>query len=147
MSESVVVDASVAIKWLLREEHTDQALALRQDVLRSGGVLAAPPLLSSEITNALFQAERRAVVGRAQLDRALDDYLGTPVQILEPIGLLADAIAVARRHNLKATYDAQYLVVAQTLQADFWTADLKLVRSLPRSMKWVRWIGNYVSQG
>ena len=146
MTGTTVVDASVAIKWLLLEEHTDLALALREDAFRVGGHLAAPPLISGEIANALYQRERRGLVGRAETTRAFEEYLETPIQFLTPVDLIADSLTAARRYALKATYDAQYLVVAQALDADFWTADLKLVRSLPRSMKWVRWIGDYVSQ-
>ena len=45
VSGYVVVDASVAIKWLVREEHTDRALAILNAWHDEGLTPAAPYLL------------------------------------------------------------------------------------------------------
>ena len=42
-----VVDASVAVKWLLPEEHTEQA----ESLLVEGNTFAAPDLLFAEVGN------------------------------------------------------------------------------------------------
>ena len=43
MSGFVVVDASLAFKWLVREEHTDKALAILRRVARRGGYAGRSP--------------------------------------------------------------------------------------------------------
>ena len=49
----LVIDASVAVKWVIEEEDTTQALALR------GRALAAPDLLIAECANILWKKVRR----------------------------------------------------------------------------------------
>ena len=53
MNHAVVVDASVAVKWVLDEEFTEQARNLLRDSVRQP--IVAPPHLTSEVTNALYQ--------------------------------------------------------------------------------------------
>ena len=53
MSGFVVVDASLAFKWLVREEHTDKALAILRVWHNEDVTPAAPHLLPFEVSNAL----------------------------------------------------------------------------------------------
>ena len=53
MSGYVVVDASVAIKWLVREEHTDKALEILSAWHDQDVTPAAPYLLPFEVANEL----------------------------------------------------------------------------------------------
>jgi predicted nucleic acid-binding protein len=56
MNQTVVVDASVAVKWVLDEEFTQQARHLLRDSVRLP--ILAPAHLTSEVTNALYQRVR-----------------------------------------------------------------------------------------
>ena len=49
----IVVDASVAVRWFNPEEHSERALALRDDHIARRVVLAAPSLLVWEVGDAL----------------------------------------------------------------------------------------------
>lgn len=53
MSGFVVVDASLAFKWLVREEHTDKAMAILRAWQSEDVIPAAPHLLPFEVSNAL----------------------------------------------------------------------------------------------
>ena len=55
MSEFVVVDASLALKWLVEEENSDKATALTRLWSEQGTQLAPPPLLPFEVANALHR--------------------------------------------------------------------------------------------
>ena len=57
----LVVDASVAVKWLVAEEESDAA----RELLESGEELHAPGLMASEIANALC---RKARLGKSRTD-------------------------------------------------------------------------------
>ena len=59
MSGFVVVDASLAFKWLVREEHTDKALAILRVWQNEDVILAAPHLLPFEVSNALHKRVTR----------------------------------------------------------------------------------------
>ncbi len=53
--------------------------------------------------------------------------LGVQVR-LPDIGLLQSSLRWAERLGQMVTYDAQYLALAEHLEASFWTADRKLSR-------------------
>lgn len=56
----IVVDASVAVKWLVAEEGSDVANRLLTD----GGDLYAPRLMASEVANALWRKARLGEIER-----------------------------------------------------------------------------------
>ena len=70
-------------------------------------------------------------------------FLLLPIRLEAPPDLYPRALAFARTHGLRATYDGVYVALAQILGAEVWTADERLVRDLGTSAPWVRWIGDY----
>jgi len=60
MNGSVVIDASLAVKWLVNEVHTERALSLARTWARAGIQPVAPYLMPVEVANALY---RRALRG------------------------------------------------------------------------------------
>lgn len=138
---TVVVDASVALKWVLQEEDTEDALRLWdrwQDVSER---VCAPPVFRGEVTNALHQATRRGLID--PIDAA--DALGLLIPIVaieEPEGLYDRALALAGQLSLGSTYDSLYIAVAESQGCDLWTADRRFVRSLRGLFPQVRWTGD-----
>ena len=55
MNGIVIVDASLAFKWLVREEHSDEARAISRSWASEGIRTAAPHLMPVEVTNALHR--------------------------------------------------------------------------------------------
>ncbi|HLI12666.1 MAG TPA: type II toxin-antitoxin system VapC family toxin [Alphaproteobacteria bacterium] len=123
---TLVVDASVAIKWVVQEQGTAEALLLRRHNL------SAPELLIPECANILWKKVRRrelteqeARLAARLLERA-DIDLAPTRRLLEP----ATMLAIALDHP---AYDCVYLALAATLACDFVTADERLSRkTLPR---------------
>ncbi len=116
---ALVIDASVAIKWVVEEPGTAEALALRRFRL------SAPDLLVAECANILWKKVRRGELGEAEallaarlLERA-DVDLVPMRQMLGP----ATAIATALDHP---AYDCMYLSLAQSMKRSFVTADERL---------------------
>lgn len=140
-----VVDASVVIKRLIPEDYSEQARALFTDSLQTRQPLFAPPLLPSEVTNVLYQRTRRQAntISVSDADQALTLFLRLPIRLEAPQDLYPRAMAFARAHGLRATYDSVYVALAQILGVDVWTADERLVRDLGVNAPWVRWIGDY----
>lgn len=137
---TVVVDASVALKWALEEVHTEDALALWDRWQAAGERVIAPPLFRSEVTNALHQRVRR---GQLQVFDAAN-ILGTLVAIVatdEPEGLYDRALSLASALDLSSTYDATYLALAEFEACEMWTADLRFVHSVQDRFRQVRAIG------
>ena len=141
-----VVDASVAVKWLFDEEWSDQAHALLEWHTRAAEPLVAPALLPNEVANAIHRRLRRGLIANAEAAAAVvtaTRILENRVELLTPPNLTWDAYAFAGAHGLPAVYDALYVVLAQRLGAELWTADQRLLGVVGVAAPWVRWIGDY----
>jgi predicted nucleic acid-binding protein len=139
----IVVDASVAAKWLLSEEHTEKALALATATISEGERIVAPPLLPIEVANILRQRMRTAGL---TLDAALglfERFQSIPLNVRSPDGLTPRALALADEYRLPAVYDAHYVALAGMLGCDLWTNDQRLLRAVSGKLSFVRWVGDY----
>lgn len=141
----ICVDASVAAKWSLVEEHSGQARDLLRDALTQQEPIIAPPLLPSEVANVIRQRLRQ---GQVHLDEAralLALFLALPIRLQAPATLYDRALVLANEHNLPTVYDAQYIALAELLGVTLWTADQRLLRALGGKLPFVRWIAEYGS--
>lgn len=144
MRDVVVVDASLAVKWLVRETDTDKALILLDSWDRQGVGVAAPHLLPFEVTNALH---RRIVRGELTVEGAADRIgrlLASRLELHETPALHARSLQLASELDQGAAYDAHYLALAETLGCELWTADERFFRAARAASSDVRWIGEYV---
>ena len=137
---TVVADASLAIKWVLPEDHTDEALALLEYWQTAAERLLAPPIFRPEVTNALHRQVRRGDISGPEASDALN-ALAPLVVIAEPPGLYQRALTLAGELGLGATYDALYLALAESEGCEVWTADRRFVRAAHRQFPQVRWVG------
>ena len=141
MSEFVVVDASLAFKWLVEEEHSDRATALARLWDDEGSQLAAPPLMPFEVANALH---RRVLRGELTVEVAVDlmqDLMSLGVAYHVTPNLHGRALALASQLKQGAAYDAHYLALAESLGCEVWTADQRFYRAASSSVDNLRWIG------
>jgi predicted nucleic acid-binding protein len=104
-------------------------------------IVAAPTLLYYELTNALHRAQKAGLLSTTTADDALRLALTMPIQVQGDTALHGAAMALARRFNLPAAYDAHYLALAEQLNAEFWTADERLVNSVRPALPWVHLLG------
>lgn len=121
----MIVDASVAFKWLIEEEGTIAAL----DLL--GQPLAAPTLVYSEVGNALWRKQRRGELGADDLND-LPGQLSTLVNVVDETRLIGRALAMACLLD-HPTYDCVYLAMAETYQRPLITADKRFLRRVASS--------------
>ena len=106
---------------------------------RSESRLAAPALLTYEVTNVLHRYQRQGGLSSETAELALQAALALPVEQVHDIGLHLRARQLAQEYGLPAAYDAHYLALAERLGAEFWTMDAKLVKALqPFELGWVR---------
>ncbi len=116
----LVVDASVAVKWLLIEEGRPAAMAL----LAGSQPLVAPDLVLAEAANVLWKVARRGADPAAMRDglRRLPALFD---RLLPLRGLEAAALELALAHGHPA-YDCFYLALARREGAPLVTADARL---------------------
>lgn len=119
---TLIVDASVASKWVLPEDGAERASRLRE---RDDDIIA-PALIVSEIANAIW---KRIVWGELETDDAVV-ALGSAVNIvarlipLEELAKNALATAAELKHPI---YDCFYVALAEREGAPLVTADNRLL--------------------
>ena len=143
MSAAVVLDASVAVKLVLDEEHRERAQALYQHTIRAGRPVLAPPLVRAEAINAVYQHLRRGDLTPDEARTAVERFLAYPITLSAPDGLYATALDIALTYEVPSIYDATYVAVAQLLDGELWTADKRLLNSLGGRLPWVRAVADY----
>ncbi len=145
MNSLVVVDASLAFKWLVQEEHSDKADALGRLWASQGTRRAAPYFMPVEVVNALHRRVVQAEMSVHDGVRLIERLLSSGLELHETPNLHGRALELASRLNQGAVYDAHYLALAETLGCDLWTADEKFYRTASPVTDNVRWIGEFVA--
>lgn len=125
----MVVDASVAFKWLIpdaAEEDVPAAKALLVEHMEGRVRIAVPALLYYEVANILLFGRSRPPIGEAA--EAFSDLFAIPLMVVSPMPEDADAaLRLAAQHEI-SYYDASYVALAETLDCELITADQRLVR-------------------
>jgi predicted nucleic acid-binding protein len=147
MRNVVVVDASIALKWVLRESDSNTAFALLTEWNDREAMLLVPALLAYEIANGLYRKARSGEITLNRAKEALAEVLlaGLQFDFSSDLALSTRAIELADQYKLPAAYDAHYLALAEREGCEFWTADWKLWNAIRGKTDWVRWIGDYDS--
>jgi predicted nucleic acid-binding protein len=114
---TLVVDASVALKWVLQEDGTERARALLGE-----DALAAPDLLWIECANVLWVKTRRGHIEAVDARAALAAIEATPIRVLPSAPIIAPALEIALDLD-HAAYDCLYLAAALDQNAVLVTAD------------------------
>jgi predicted nucleic acid-binding protein len=119
---TLVVDASVATKWVLPEDGSDRAIALR----RPGEEFVAPGLIAAEIGNAVWKRVTWKDFSTADALRALEIAMVhfSRLMPMEGLAMRATEIAIELRHPI---YDCFYLALAERERCPLVTADKRLL--------------------
>lgn len=119
----LVVDASVAVKWFVREDAA-QVDAARGLILQ-GYEMIAPGLLVSEVQNVMWKKHRLGQVTREQ-GEIVASTISSFFRHIETDGnLIKSAWEIAVEHD-HPIYDCLYIVLAQKTDALLATFDRRL---------------------
>ena len=94
--ERLVIDASVAVKWVVPEPDSDRAEALLDHAL------GAPDLLFAECANVLWKKVRRGELSKDEADIGAQTLEQADIAIASTRGHLASAMAIAVELDLPA---------------------------------------------
>ncbi|MHB8267534.1 type II toxin-antitoxin system VapC family toxin [Bradyrhizobium sp.] len=122
---TLVVDASVAVKWLVPEDMSELAKELSGTKDR----LVSPRLIVTEIANALV---RKVMQGTIAPEEAKSQFTALPrflPELVEVEDLIESALenACVLRHPI---YDLIYLEAARRLDAQLVTADRRFIAKI-----------------
>ena len=140
----VVVDASVALKWVLQETDSDRATMLLDTWINESKQMIAPALFTYEITNIIY---RKVGMGQLTFDEATLGlrklFIGVNLRFSEYEDISMQAMKIAHQFHLPASYDAHYLALAEQQNCEYWTADTRLWNTVKGRLSWIRWLGDY----
>jgi len=127
MPGTLVVDCSVAAKWVLREPNRDSAVRLL-DRYRSGEVsLISPDLLLAEFASLVAKRSRRKQISSEQASKAFLFMERCAPRLLDMRPRLGSALKLALHHQL-SLWDCVYIALAIEYDCPFITADRRLFR-------------------
>ena len=129
----IVLDASVALSWLMRRVDADEAEMSRsaaQGVMGEGALV--PSIFFTEVTNGLVVAERAGSLAADLAKRFLADLDALPIETDRgaPDALQRAVFGLARATGLTA-YDATYLELALRSGSPLATFDRQLAAAAP----------------
>lgn len=122
---SIVVDASVAVKWIFPDEQSEAA----DELLIQEDELLAPELIYFEVGNVIW---KRVLAGQASPDfgnELLRGFSSIPLVTADVRALGSLTLQIATTHR-RTFYDSSYLALAVVRGCELVTADERLVNSL-----------------
>ena len=125
VTERLVVDASVAVKWLVDEEGSEAADYL----LEAEFELHAPRLLAAEVANALWRKARRGEIERGDAGLLAGAAATMPVAWCDDEDIAGEATRLALGLD-RPVYDCLYLALAHRIEARLVTADTRFANAL-----------------
>ncbi|HEX2756765.1 MAG TPA: type II toxin-antitoxin system VapC family toxin [Candidatus Limnocylindrales bacterium] len=124
MSPAIVLDASVALTFVLRQQGVVDVDARLERWRRSGDRLCVPSSFWLEVSNSLLRRHGFPAGSIIEAIHRLDEFGLETVEVDRAMTLLA--LDRAERFGL-TTYDAAYLAVAEALDATLYTSDRALL--------------------
>lgn len=125
------------------EPDSELARALWQKWVGERVARVAPPLLLSEGVSVIRNRTHRKLIPPDEAGEMVKAYLGLPIAIAFPEGLVIRAWELATRFNRPAAYDSHYLALAEMLGCEFWTADERLFNAVSHDLPWVKFLKHF----
>jgi predicted nucleic acid-binding protein len=144
-ADEVVVDASLALKWIEQEPYSAEASALLENWRLRHCRLLAPALFAYEATNAIAKRVRREQLTLEAAKQRLAALLENGPALEQDPGINLRALEIMERFALPSACDAHYLALAETRQCECWTADERLWNTVKKELSWVHWIGQHAA--
>jgi predicted nucleic acid-binding protein len=135
-----VIDASVALKWVLAETGSAAAEEILQQYGEGKVQLIAPRLLSAEVASAISRRCRRKLLTPSEAQESYGLFEAVKPILVDESGLMHKALSLAVDRQL-SFWDSVYLAVAIDFTADLVTADARFYRSASRHYPFVRMLG------
>ena len=135
----IVIDASIALRWLLPDPLSQACWVLFSQIVEAGMHITAPALWMCEMTSGLAKAVHFKVLSPDDARRGLLQIAELGVHLVSPDAEQnRQAFDWTLRLNRASAYDSYYLALAETLNCELWTADRRLYHaSHAQGLDWV----------
>jgi predicted nucleic acid-binding protein len=121
-----VIDASVAMRFVLTEDLSDKALLILEDFKNGISELIAPKLIEYEVGNALWMAAIRNIIKKDDAEESIFSIIKFGIG---SINLNSEEAKNALKWSIEnkiTYYDSVYVLASKKVKAIFITADDKL---------------------
>src|SRR5206468_2341056 len=95
-----VLDASVALKWVLDEPDSAKAKRFRDEFRQQAHELLSPDIFPVELAHVLAKTERRGVIPHGQAAKLLAKILSPPPRLHPYLPLLSRALDIASKARI-----------------------------------------------
>lgn len=139
----IVIDANITVALFVHLPYSDQAETLFRRWRTQGIQLYAPALWPSEVVSTLRKVVAAGQMTEEDARQSVAGFVLLPVRVVLPEAkLLQASLDWAAKLGQIVAYDAQYVALAEQLQAEFWSADHKLYKALKKlALPSVHWVG------
>ncbi len=123
MDQTVVIDTSVAVKWIIseNEKYLEQADKLLARIKIGRLKCYAPELLKYEIGNAMISRQYTT----SYINLALKTIYNLPVEFTSSdLELARETVTISKENNM-TYYDALFIALANKIKADLVTDNIK----------------------
>ncbi len=143
MAQRIIIDANATLALFLRLPYSEKVDRQMQAWQAQQARLAVPTLWEYECLTGLRRAVTLQLISEKDAGGMIEDLFALEFQRIAPtLELHRLAMQWAGRINQSKVYDAQYLALAESLSAEFWTADQRLANSLlGLGVNWVHSFG------
>lgn len=138
---TVVVDASVIVKWFVEEDDSVASVRMRDDHASQRIMIAVPAVAPFEVLNALRYSGGFGTDDLVEVSRTLDGYQFIEVALN---GDYAEQVARLAMDMGITVYDASYLTLGKVRGIDVYTADEELLKKTRKKFDFVRHVRDYV---
>jgi predicted nucleic acid-binding protein len=127
----VVLDSNLGVALVIPLPYSEAAIYQMQQWLISDVELIVPTLWSYEVVSTLRKASVAMKLSAEQMTIALQSIFALQIQEVPPTPLLHQrSLEWSILLNQTVAYDAAFLALAESLGAEFWTADRRLVNTV-----------------
>ena len=140
MTKIICLDASFIIRYLTSDKTESIYQQYWSQWKANEDVLVAPTLIMYEVANAFHRAKIAGQLTSDEAEAFLESALNLGLTFYGDAQLHRQAIKLAEKYKLPATYDAHYLALSERLESELWTADKRLYQAVKNSLNWVHLI-------
>lgn len=140
-----VIDANVAIKWVLPEIDSDIALSILDD---DQAVLLVPDFFFSEVTNILWKSIQKQGLSLEKARMSLEVIKQVDFKVFNSYDLAIQALELSVQVK-QAVYDCIYLALAINNNCQMITADERFINAVQQNsnISSLCWLKNFGRSG
>jgi|GEM_PF-764816 predicted nucleic acid-binding protein len=129
MNDIAVIDSSVAIKLMIKEHGSEEALNL----INKYALFVAPSVFTIEVDAVMTKKVRSRMLPYGTFERALEGFDRIPVHIIDYKDIRENTLFMSSTYMI-SSYDASFVVVAHSFELPFYTADKRLYNFITRDL-------------